>query len=85
MDNVPLRAPPDGEDPTAVQEFIDATERARILIRKDIEQTNSRVAEQVNAHRRDMQFQIEDPVLLPTQNRRFPVGTTLAKKFASRW
>jgi hypothetical protein len=45
---------------------------------------NSRLAEHVNAHRRDVQFQIEDLVLLFTQNIRFPVGTTRAKKFASQ-
>jgi hypothetical protein len=46
---------------------------------------NARMAEHVNAHRRDVQFQIGDSVLLSTQNLRMPVGTTRAKKFASRW
>jgi hypothetical protein len=85
MDDVLLRAPSDGEDPPAVQELLDATERARTLAREAIEQMNSRLAEHVNAHRRDVQFQIGDSVLLSTQNVRSPVGTTRAKKFASQW
>ena len=84
MDDVLLRAPPDGEDPPAVQNLLDATERARTLAREAIAQMNSRMAEHVNAHRRDVQFQIGDSVLLSTQNLRLPVGTTRAKKFASR-
>jgi hypothetical protein len=36
MDDVLLRAPPDGEDPPAVQELLDATERARTLAREAI-------------------------------------------------
>jgi hypothetical protein len=43
------------------------------------------MAENVNAHRRDVQFQIWDSVLLSTQNFRLPVGTARAKKFASLW
>jgi hypothetical protein len=31
MDDVLLRAPPDGADPPAVQDLLDATERARTL------------------------------------------------------
>jgi Chromo (CHRromatin Organisation MOdifier) domain len=85
MDDVLLRALPDGEDPPAVQELLDATERARTVARESIEQMNARMAEHVNAHRRDVQFQIWNPVLLSTQNLRLPVGTTHAEKFASRW
>jgi hypothetical protein len=85
MDDVLLRAPPDGEDPPAVQDLLDAAERARTIAREAIEQMNSRTAAHVNAHRRDAQFQIGDSVLLSTQNLRLPVGTTRAKKFASRW
>jgi hypothetical protein len=81
MDDVLLRAPPDGEDPPAVQEVLDATEWARALAREAIEQMNSRLAERVNARRSDFQFQIGDLVLLSTQNLRFPVGTTRGKKF----
>jgi hypothetical protein len=40
MDDVHLRAPPEGEDPPAVQEILDSTERARTLARYDIEQLN---------------------------------------------
>jgi hypothetical protein len=81
MDDVLLRAPPDGEDPPAVQEVLDATEWALALAREAIEQMNSRLAEHVNARRSDFQFQIGDSVLLSTQNLRFPVGTTRGKKF----
>jgi hypothetical protein len=80
MDDVLLRAPPEGEDAPAVQELLDSTERARTLARDDIEQMNFRMAEHVNAHRHDVQFQIGDSVLLSTQNLRLPVGTTRAKK-----
>jgi hypothetical protein len=65
MDDVILRATPDGEDPPAVQDLLDATERDRTLAREAIVQMNSRTAALVNAHRRDVQFQIEDSVLLP--------------------
>jgi hypothetical protein len=85
MDDVLLRAPPDGEDPLAVQDLLDETERARLLAREDIGQMNSRMAAHVNAHRRDVQSQIRDSVRLSTQKLRFSVGTTRAKKFASRW
>jgi hypothetical protein len=85
MDDVLHRAPPDGEDPPAVQYVLDATERARTLAREAIQQMNSRMAAHVSAHRRDVHFQIGDSVLLSTQNLRLPVGTTRAKKFASRW
>jgi hypothetical protein len=84
MYDVLLRAPPDGEDPPAVQELFDATERARTIAREAFEQMNTRMAEHVNAQRRDVQFQIGDSVLLSTQNLRLPVGTTRAKKFSSR-
>jgi hypothetical protein len=60
MDDVLLRAPPDGEDPPAVQELLDATKRARTLTREAIEKMNPRMAGQVNAHRRDVQFRIRD-------------------------
>jgi hypothetical protein len=50
MNDFLLRAPPDGEDPPAVQELLDATERARTLARDAIEQTNSRMADHVNTH-----------------------------------
>jgi hypothetical protein len=43
------------------------------------------MAENVNAHRRDVQFQMVGSVLLSTQNLRFPVSTTCDKKFESRW
>jgi hypothetical protein len=46
---------------------------------------NSRMADHVNVHRRHVQFQIGDSVLLSTQNLRLPVSTTRSKKFASRW
>jgi hypothetical protein len=89
MDDVLLRAPPVGEDPPAVQDLLDATERARTLAREAVKQMNSRMAGHVNAHRRHAQFQIGDSVLLSVQNLRLPVGTTRAKKFvkkfASRW
>jgi hypothetical protein len=85
MDDLLLRAPPDGEDPPAVQDLLDATERARILAREAIEQINSRMAAHVNAHRLYVQFQIGRSVLLSKQNLRLPVGTTRAKNFASRW
>jgi hypothetical protein len=84
MYDVLPRAPPDGEDPPAVQELLDATERARTIAREAFEQMNTRMAEHVNAQRRDFQFQIGDSVLLSTQNLRLPVGTTRAKKFSSR-
>jgi hypothetical protein len=84
MNDVIFRAPPDGEDPPAVQDSPDATERARTLAREAIEQMKSRMAVHFNAHRRDVQFQIADFGLLSSQNLRFPVGTTCAKKFASR-
>jgi hypothetical protein len=64
MDDVLLRAPPEGEDPPAVQESIDETERDRTLARDAIEQMNSRMAEHVNAHRRDVHFQIGDSILI---------------------
>jgi hypothetical protein len=79
MDDVHLRAPPDGADPPAIQDLLDATERARTLARKAIAQMNSRLAEHANAHRRDVQLQIGDSVLLPTQNLRLPVGTALLR------
>jgi hypothetical protein len=85
MDDVLLRAPPDGEDSSAVQELLNATERPRTLAREAIEQMNSRMAEHINAHRCDVQFQIWDSVLLSKQNLRLPVCTTRAKKFASRF
>jgi hypothetical protein len=85
MDDVLLRAPLDGEDPPAVQDLLDATERARTLASEAIEQMNSRMAAHVNAHRRGVQFQIGDSVLLTTQNLRLPLGTTRAKKFKSQW
>jgi hypothetical protein len=53
MYDILLRAPPDGEDPPAVQELFDATERARIIAREAFEQMNTRMAEHVNAQRRD--------------------------------
>jgi hypothetical protein len=81
MDYVLLRASPDGADPPAVQDLLDATERARTLAREAIAKMNSRMAEHVNAHRRDVKFQIGDL----NQNLRFPVGATRDKKFASRW
>jgi hypothetical protein len=85
MDDVLLRAPPDGKDPSVVQELLNATERARTLAREAIEQMNSRMAEHVNAHRRDVQFQNGDSVLLSTQKLPLPVGTTRTKKFSSWW
>jgi hypothetical protein len=60
MYDVLLRAPPDGEDPPAVQDFLDATERARSIAREAIEQINSRMDAHVNAHRRYVQFEIGD-------------------------
>jgi hypothetical protein len=36
-DDALLRAPPDGEDPPAVQELLDSTEQARTLAREAIE------------------------------------------------
>jgi hypothetical protein len=80
-----FRASPDGEDPPAVQDLIDATERARTLAREVTEQMNSRIAEHVNAHRRDAQFQIGNSVLLSTKKFRLPLITTRAKKFSSMW
>jgi hypothetical protein len=85
MDDVLLRAPPESEYPSAVQELSDAIERARTLARDDIEQMHSRMAGHANAHLRNVQFQIGDLFLLSKRNLRFPVGTTRAKKFASRW
>jgi hypothetical protein len=80
MEDVLLRAPPDGENPPAVQELLDASERARTLAREAIEHMNSCMAENVNAHRRDVQFQIGNLVLLSTQNLCFPVCTTRASR-----
>jgi hypothetical protein len=45
LDDVLLRAPPDGEDPPVVEYVLDATERARTLAREAIELMNSRMAE----------------------------------------
>jgi hypothetical protein len=73
MDYVLLRNTPDCEDPPAVRELLDATERARTLAHESIEKINSRMAENINAHRRDFKFQIEDSLLLSTKNIRFPV------------
>jgi hypothetical protein len=70
IDDVLLTATPEGEDPPAVQDLLDATEWARTLAREAIEQMDSRIAALVNAHRRDVQFQIWDSVLLSTQNLR---------------
>jgi hypothetical protein len=61
------------------------TERARTLAREAIEQMNSREAEHVNTHRRDVQLQIGYSVLLSTKILRLPVDSTRAKKFASQW
>jgi hypothetical protein len=85
MDDVLLKAPPNGNDPPAwVQELLYATERARTLARAAIKQMKSRMAEHVNAHWRDVQFHIGDLALLSITNLRLTVGTTRAKKFASR-
>jgi hypothetical protein len=65
VDDVLLRAPLDGEDPPAVQEFLDATEWTRTLALESIEQMNSRLAEHINAHRHNVQFQMGDSVLFP--------------------
>jgi hypothetical protein len=73
MDDSLLRAPPDGEDPPAVQDLLDATERARTLALEAFEQMSSHMAAHVNAHRRDVQFHIGDSVLLSTQSLYLPV------------
>jgi hypothetical protein len=85
MDDVLLKAPPDGEDPPAVQELLYTSERTRTLARAASEKMNYCMADHVNAHRRDVQFKVGDSVLLSTPNIRLTVGTTRAKKFASRW
>jgi hypothetical protein len=56
MDYVLLRNTPDCEDPLAARELLDATERARTLAHESIEKMSSRMAEHINAHRRDVQF-----------------------------
>ena len=85
LDDVLTRPPPDELAPPAVQDLLDATERARTLARIAIDEMNRRMSAQVNPHRRDIEFQVGDSVLLSTHNLRLPVGTTRVKKFASRW
>jgi transposase InsO family protein len=85
LDDVLTSPPPTMLEPPAVQDLLDATERARHLAHHSVTQMNARMAATANRSRREVTFQVHDLVLLSTRHLRFPLGSTRVKKFASRW
>jgi hypothetical protein len=64
MDDVLFRAPPNVEDPPAIQKLLAAIEQARTLARVPYRANElSNLFQHVNAYQRDIQFQIGDSAL----------------------